>query len=266
LLCHLLEVAKSSKAAVELDADAIPAFEPALALAERDAYPGAVDRNREGLDDGLVAFEGVGMAQQAILLGPETSGGLLVFVPEQTAGALLDDLRRGGFDRATVVGRVTGGSDPGHVRVWTSRSGSAQAGRAEQVPVLGREEPARVARDCCGSVRVELEVLQNESGPPSADAAARLGTPVVLPEAGVEFFGHMKAVLEPGALDARTKRLIATALSVATRCDPCVGPNARAAQEAGATLEQVSEAVALGIAFGGAPAAMFYDGKARAGG
>jgi AhpD family alkylhydroperoxidase len=69
----------------------------------------------------------------------------------------------------------------------------------------------------------------------------------------------MKAVSAPGALDGRTKKLIALALSVAQRCEPCVHINTQGAKAAGADEAQIAEAVALGIAFGGAPTAMFYN-------
>lgn len=89
--------------------------------------------------------------------------------------------------------------------------------------------------------------LPTVSGLPPAAAAAA-------------FTAYMQAVTAPGALDARTKKLIALALSVAGRCEPCVGINAEGAQKAGADQAQIAEAVALGIAFGGAPTAMFYNG------
>ena len=74
------------------------------------------------------------------------------------------------------------------------------------------------------------------------------------------FKAYMAAVSAPGALGVREKKLIALALSVASRCGPCVGINTEAARAAGATEGQISEAVALGIAFGGAAAGMFYSG------
>ena len=69
----------------------------------------------------------------------------------------------------------------------------------------------------------------------------------------------------PGALSARDKKLISTALSVLAKCGPCVQLNAKAAREAGASEAQIAEAVALGIAFGGAPAAMFYNRLGKGG-
>jgi AhpD family alkylhydroperoxidase len=69
----------------------------------------------------------------------------------------------------------------------------------------------------------------------------------------------MAAVAAPGALGMKQKKLISLALSVMGKCERCVMINARAAREAGASDQEISEAAALGIAFGGAPVAMFYN-------
>jgi AhpD family alkylhydroperoxidase len=63
----------------------------------------------------------------------------------------------------------------------------------------------------------------------------------------------------PGALPLKQKKLIAIALAVSTRCEECVLINVKAARLAGATDAEIAEAASLGIAFGGAPAAMFYE-------
>jgi AhpD family alkylhydroperoxidase len=66
-----------------------------------------------------------------------------------------------------------------------------------------------------------------------------------------------EAVLEPGALDTRTKELMAVAISVAVRCDPCVTYHVAAAQRAGATREEIAETVGLAIYMGAGPSAMY---------
>ena len=117
LLSHVVEIAKSSRVEVELDFAKIPLFPSVLALAERDVLPGAVERNREAVAEDLLDLAGLGPAEQAILFAPETSGGLVVFLPEPGAIALLDDLRDGGCAQATAIGRVTKPSGLGKIRV-----------------------------------------------------------------------------------------------------------------------------------------------------
>ncbi len=66
-----------------------------------------------------------------------------------------------------------------------------------------------------------------------------------------------KAALAPGALDPRTKELMALAISVAVRCDPCVTYHAAAAQRHGATREEVAETMGLALYMGAGPSAMY---------
>jgi pyruvate dehydrogenase E2 component (dihydrolipoamide acetyltransferase) len=64
----------------------------------------------------------------------------------------------------------------------------------------------------------------------------------------------MKYYYKPGALDRKHKELIAVALSVATRCIPCLANHGNNAVAAGATRQEILEAAALGVEFGGGPA------------
>lgn len=77
------------------------------------------------------------------------------------------------------------------------------------------------------------------------------------------FSAMAQAATKDGALDARTKELIAIALSVAARCDPCVGYHAQALVKLGATRAQVAEALGMAVYMGGGPSLM-YAAKASA--
>jgi len=63
----------------------------------------------------------------------------------------------------------------------------------------------------------------------------------------------VKYYYKPGALDRKQKELMAVAASVATRCIPCLANHANNAISAGATRNEVLEAAAIGIEFGGGP-------------
>lgn len=71
------------------------------------------------------------------------------------------------------------------------------------------------------------------------------------------FSGMARAALEPRALDVKTKELIALAVAVAVRCDPCVAFHARAAVEQGASREEVLETFATAIYMGAGPSVMY---------
>lgn len=67
--------------------------------------------------------------------------------------------------------------------------------------------------------------------------------------------------LKPGALDVKTKELIATGIAIATRCDGCVGFHVKAAIKAGATREEILETLSMAIYMGAGPS-MIYAAEA----
>lgn len=56
-----------------------------------------------------------------------------------------------------------------------------------------------------------------------------------------------------GALDAKTKELIALAMAVTKQCDGCIASHARGAARRGATAEEVADALGVAIAMNGGP-------------
>lgn len=71
-------------------------------------------------------------------------------------------------------------------------------------------------------------------------------------------FGDMgKAAMADGALDAKTKELIALAIGVAVRCDGCIGFHAKALVRLGATVAEVHETLGVAVYMGGGPSAMY---------
>lgn len=70
-----------------------------------------------------------------------------------------------------------------------------------------------------------------------------------------------KANAENGVLDAKTRELISMAVAITTRCDGCIAVHADAARKAGATEQELSEALSVAIAMN-AGAAMVYSARA----
>jgi len=73
--------------------------------------------------------------------------------------------------------------------------------------------------------------------------------------------GLNKSLGEGKALDAKTRELIALAVAVTTRCDGCISSHSAAARQAGATAEEVAEALGTAIALN-AGAAYVYSARA----
>ncbi|MEV4701871.1 carboxymuconolactone decarboxylase family protein [Actinoplanes sp. NPDC049316] len=65
------------------------------------------------------------------------------------------------------------------------------------------------------------------------------------------------AALAPGALDARTKELIALAIAVSKECDGCIAAHAHAAVQQGATPAEAAEAIGVTFLMNGGPATVY---------
>ena len=61
----------------------------------------------------------------------------------------------------------------------------------------------------------------------------------------------------PGVLDAKTKELIALAIAVTVRCDGCIAFHTHDALEAGATREEIMDALGVAILMGGGPSMIY---------
>jgi AhpD family alkylhydroperoxidase len=71
------------------------------------------------------------------------------------------------------------------------------------------------------------------------------------------FSGLAQAALAAGALDVKTKELIALAIAVATRCDGCVAFHSQAAQKNGASRDEVLETMGMAVYMGAGPSVMY---------
>jgi len=77
------------------------------------------------------------------------------------------------------------------------------------------------------------------------------------PEVMKAFSAIAQTALTQGALDVKTKELIAIAVSVAVRCDDCIGFHVKAAVDRGATREEILETLGMAIYMGAGPSAMY---------
>ncbi len=84
-------------------------------------------------------------------------------------------------------------------------------------------------------------------------ATLRASTPEVM----MGFTELGRAATADGALDRKTKELIALALSVASRCEPCIGFHMRALVSIGVTRQEVDEMLGVTTYMGGGPSLMY---------
>ncbi|RAS19086.1 MULTISPECIES: carboxymuconolactone decarboxylase family protein [Microvirgula] len=78
-----------------------------------------------------------------------------------------------------------------------------------------------------------------------------------LPELMKGFGDLGRAATRDGALDHKTKELIALALGVAARCDGCIGFHTQALVRLGASKAEVEEALGMAVYMGGGPSLMY---------
>lgn len=78
-----------------------------------------------------------------------------------------------------------------------------------------------------------------------------------IPETMQAFTGLHHAAASDGILDAKMKELIALAIAVNVRCDGCIAFHVNDALAAGASREEIMEALGVAILMGGGPAMMY---------
>ena len=83
------------------------------------------------------------------------------------------------------------------------------------------------------------------------------------PDAMKAFASLASATTATGALDTKTKELMALAIGIAVHCDGCIAYHTKIAHQHGATRQEVAETIALAIYMGGGPSAV-YGGDALA--
>ncbi len=97
LMGHGLELAKGSGVTLEIEADALEFLPGAIEYALAGAIPGGLKNNREFASGDVEVTRELAPEVENLLYDPQTSGGLLISLPEKDASAL--GLRR--------IGRVT---------------------------------------------------------------------------------------------------------------------------------------------------------------
>jgi AhpD family alkylhydroperoxidase len=74
----------------------------------------------------------------------------------------------------------------------------------------------------------------------------------------MQAFGQLAAAgTKDGALDKKTRELVALGISVATRCDDCIGFHVQALVKLGASRAELEEVLATSVYMGGGPSMMY---------
>jgi selenide, water dikinase len=118
LLGHLWEMAQAGGIGLEIQASAVPLLEATLPALAQGALPGGSVANREHLEcQEAVTFEAdVAEEMRAVLTDANTSGGLVIAVPQARCEALVRALGHHQAWSVAVIGRVVE-AHPGRIHV-----------------------------------------------------------------------------------------------------------------------------------------------------
>jgi len=108
ILGHSLEMALGCAGHLHIDYQALPFYSGAYEMYKRGETTGSNGANRAMVArHPLVLSRALAREQEELLYDPQTSGGLLLALPADQAGALLNDLHEAGLGAAARVGEVT---------------------------------------------------------------------------------------------------------------------------------------------------------------
>jgi len=106
LLGHACDMIEGTDVGMVIDSAVVPYFPEAKELAEMGMIPGGLHRNRDFRKDMVDMADSIPQYLADILFDPQTSGGLLISVPEAKATSLLEKLYKEGITEAVIIGEV----------------------------------------------------------------------------------------------------------------------------------------------------------------
>lgn len=105
LLGHAAEMAEASGVSLHLKSKAVPLLPETMEMARMGLIPAGAYDNRNYLE-GKILFHGeLKPEEELVLFDPQTSGGLLISIPEARAGAVVDELK-GKSVQCEAIGKV----------------------------------------------------------------------------------------------------------------------------------------------------------------
>lgn len=104
LLGHALEMARGSKVTITIFTENVPLLPEVLDSVQMGLVPAGSFSNRNFCAHQIRQLKAIDPMLLDILADAQTSGGLLISLPEDRASVLLDDLKTGGAPDAAIIG------------------------------------------------------------------------------------------------------------------------------------------------------------------
>ena len=112
---HAFEMAKGSGVTVEITLAKVPVMAEALEMYEKGVSTGVNGYNRQSVEKYFRFDVDLPIWHQEIVFDPQTSGGLLVAVPESQGEEIIQQLHKAGVRAAVIVGKVAAFQTPNHI-------------------------------------------------------------------------------------------------------------------------------------------------------
>jgi selenide,water dikinase len=103
---HAIKMADGSGVTLRIEESDLPLLPGAIECCREGMIPGGGRRNREFYESRARISDEVASEMSEIFFDPQTSGGLLIALPEAQALPLLSELQAGGISDAAIIGRV----------------------------------------------------------------------------------------------------------------------------------------------------------------
>ena len=111
LLGHLLEMCSGSNLSAEIYYNNIPFIQSTEELALKNIIPGGSKKNLSYVSDHIEFSESLLSYQQLMLADAQTSGGLLISIPEKEAPEFIEKLKEQGCLSHEIIGLITNKKD-----------------------------------------------------------------------------------------------------------------------------------------------------------
>ncbi len=117
LVGHLVEMARASSCHIILDSSKVPILEGAIEAASMGLIPAGAHANRSFFGSWITLTASVSLERQDLIFDPQTSGGLVLGIPEVRAMEFRQALVEAGIGAATEIGEVLDRRAEGHLEI-----------------------------------------------------------------------------------------------------------------------------------------------------
>lgn len=107
---HALDLL-SDGTALEIEVEKLPLLPGIKEMSEMGLIPAGAYRNKEHSGSKVINCSNAGIFAEDLVFDPQTSGGLLIAIPQEHEDELLKQLIAGGFDKSARIGRIVPGAN-----------------------------------------------------------------------------------------------------------------------------------------------------------